>query len=67
MKSIKDIYRRVTKRITPSEMIALELAEAELRLLEAETAVEYAQSVVTYNQTRIKRLKKTLNSLSQED
>lgn len=53
MPSIKDLFRR----ITPTEMITLELAEAEHALLKAETGVEYAQASVTYNKNRVKRLK----------
>ena len=53
MPSIKDLFRR----ITPTEMITLELAEAEHALLKAETGVEYAQALVTYNKNRVKRLK----------
>ena len=51
--NIRDIF----KRISPSEAIAAELAEAEHALLRAETGVEYAQALVTYNKQRVKRLK----------
>jgi hypothetical protein len=51
--NIKELF----KRITPSEAIAVELAEAEHALLRAETGVEYAQALVTYNKNRVKRLK----------
>ncbi len=64
MKLLFDSYKRFTRQITPAEMAAAELAEAELRLLEAESAVEYAQSIVVYNQSRIRRLKKLLNEMS---
>ncbi len=50
------------KRITPTEAIAAELAEAEMQLLKAETGVEYAQSLVDYNKARVKRLKAYLNA-----
>jgi hypothetical protein len=45
------------KRITPTQAIANELAEAEMELLKAETGVEYAAALVTYNKNRVKRLK----------
>lgn len=56
--NIQDIF----KRITPSDAIAAELAEAEMALLKAETGVEYAQSLVDYNTARVKRLKAYLTT-----
>ena len=53
---IKNYFRRPT----PLEVIAAELANAQLAKLEAETAVDYAESVVRYNDTRIARLTKHL-------
>jgi len=53
---IKNYFRRPT----PLEVIAAELAVAQLSKLEAETAVDYAVSVVRYNDTRIARLSKHL-------
>ena len=53
---IKNYFRRPT----PLEVIASELAVAQLSKLEAETAVDYAVSVVRYNDTRIARLTKHL-------
>ena len=50
------------KRITPTEAIAAELAEAEMQLLKAETGVEYAQALVDYNKARVKRLKAYLTT-----
>ena len=63
MKFIVDVYRKIMRQLTPLEVAAAELAEAELRLLEAESAVEYAQSVVAYNEARIRRLRKLLNEM----
>ena len=60
--NIRDIF----KRISPSEAIAAELAEAEHALLRAETGVEYAQAAVTYNKQRVKRLKAYLNVPTEE-
>ena len=52
--------KKLTRRLTPVEMAATELAEAELHKLEAHSAVEYATSVVSYEDARIKRLRKFL-------
>lgn len=54
-------FKKLTRRLTPVEMAATELAEAELHRLEAQTAVEYATSVVSYEDARIKRLRKFLS------
>jgi hypothetical protein len=56
-------FKRITRRTTPAEAAARELAEAEMSVLEARTAVEYSESIVVYNETRIKRLKKFLAGL----
>ena len=53
-------FKKLTRRLTPVEMAATELAEAELHKLEAHSAVEYATSVVSYEDARIKRLRKFL-------
>jgi hypothetical protein len=58
--SITQQFKRLTRRLTPVEMAAAELAEAELHRLEAHSAVEYASSVVSYEDARIKRLRKFL-------
>lgn len=55
--------RRVFRKITPAEVAAKELADAELSMLEAQTAREYAESVMAYNDARIKRLRKFLAGL----
>ena len=53
-------FKRMARRLTPGEMAAAELADAELHKLEAHSAVEYATSVVSYEDARIKRLRKFL-------
>ena len=53
-------FKRMARRLTPVEMAAAELADAELHRLEAHSAVEYATSVVSYEDARIKRLRKFL-------
>ena len=58
--SITQQIKRLTRRLTPAEMAAAELADAELHRLEAQSAVEYASSVVSYEDARIKRLRKFL-------
>ena len=58
--SITQKLKRIIRRLTPVEMAAAELADAELHRLEAQSAVEYASSVVSYEDARIKRLRKFL-------
>jgi hypothetical protein len=58
--NITQQLKRVFRKLTPAEMAATELAEAELNRLDAQTAVEYATSVVGYEDARIKRLRKFL-------
>lgn len=60
MNSWITLLKRAFRRLTPYEIAARELANAELERLAAQSAVEYAQSVVTYNDARIKRLRKML-------
>ena len=61
--NITQQLKRIFRKLTPAEMAATELAEAELHRLEAHTAMEYASSVVSYEDARIKRLKKFLSDL----
>ena len=61
-----DAFRRVFRRITPAEVAARELAEAELSMLQAQTAREYAESVMSYNLARITRLRKYLATLERK-
>ena len=56
-------FRRLFRRITPAEVAAKELADAELALLEAQTAHEYAAALIGYHQGRIKRLRLYLATL----
>ena len=55
--SIYQDLRMIFKRVTPMQVVANELAEAEFSLLRAETGVEYANSLVTYNKQRVTRLR----------
>ena len=59
--TITQQLKRIIRRLTPDEMAAAELADAELHRLEAHTAMEYASSVVSYEDARIKRLRKFLS------
>jgi hypothetical protein len=61
-----DELKTVFTRQTATQIIATELAEAELALLRAETGVEYASALVVYNKNRIKRLKAHLAVVSKE-
>jgi hypothetical protein len=58
--NIAQQFKKTFRKLTPTEMAATELAEAELNRLEAQTAVEYATSVVGYEDARIERLRKFL-------
>ena len=55
--------KKIFRRLTPAEVAAKELADAELSVLEARTAQEYAASIINYNETRIKRLRTFLSKL----
>lgn len=57
MNALTETWKRVFGKVTPLELAARELADAELRLLEAQSGVEYAQAIAVYNQARIKRLR----------
>jgi hypothetical protein len=50
-------FKRILRRLTPAEMAARELADAQLSLLEAQSAEDYARNMVSYHRTRITRLK----------
>ena len=53
---LKDYWRD----LTPTEVIARELAQAHLDRLEAEGAVEYAKAVLDLNMGRIERLNRRM-------
>lgn len=55
--------KRVMRRLTPAEIAAKELADAELELLSALTHRDFSQSLIDYNQARIKRLQTFLTKL----
>ena len=55
--------KRLLRRMTPAEVAAKELADAELELLTAMTHKEFAQSLIDYNESRCKRLRSFLAKL----
>lgn len=55
--------KRILRRLTPAEVAAKELADAELELLSAMTHKEFAQSLISYNESRCKRLRTFLTTL----
>lgn len=57
------LWKKAFRRVTAAEVMAKELANAELELLEARTAQEFAASVISYNESRCKRLRKSLSEL----
>ena len=66
MTNLLEELKTTFKRQTATQVIANELAEAELALLRSETGVEYASALVVYNKARIKRLRAHLATVSKE-
>ena len=62
MEIFKQFYRQITGQLTPTEIAARELAQAEHAKLEAESALEYAVAMVDYNNSRIERLRGYMSS-----
>lgn len=60
--TINQFIRQVMGKLTPLELAARELAEAEQAKLQSETAMEYAIAMVEYNNSRILRLRHYLSS-----
>lgn len=63
---MKTSLRKLFRRITPKEIAAAELAEAEVALLSAHTGKEYADSLIAYRNSQIKRLRKFLADVELE-
>ena len=59
IRTLKSLFRRVT----PAEVAAKELAEAELDLLGDLSHRDLAQASIAYNEARIKRLRSFLAKL----
>lgn len=66
MKILIEQIKLLLKRPTSLQIMANELAEAEVLLLRAETGVEYAVSMVSYNKARVKRLKAYITEQNKE-
>lgn len=66
MEKIVNQIKLLLKRPTSLQIMANELAEAEVLLLKAETGVEYAVSMVSYNKARVKRLKAYITEQNKE-
>lgn len=62
MQQLKQLYRQMFGKLTPIEMAAQELYEAEVSKLRAQSALEYSASMVDYHTSRIERLKSYLAS-----
>lgn len=60
---MKHFWKLLTRRFTPAEVAAKELADSELCLLEAKSGHEFAGSVIGYHESKIKRLRKFLSEL----
>ena len=60
------ITSHLFRRVSLGEVMARELADAELQLLAAESAREFATSAVSMNQARIARLKNKLVELGEK-
>jgi hypothetical protein len=58
--------KRLMRRLTPAEVAARELGDAELSLLEARSGEEFAAAMVAYHQARIKRLRAFLANLERD-
>lgn len=65
MQQLEKYFRQLMRRLTPVEMAARELYEAEMQKLSAETAREYADSMVQYHTKRIIRLRQFINDATQ--
>lgn len=61
--TLLNTLKRAMRRLTPAEVAAKELADAELELLAAQTGREYAQALIDYNEARCKRLRAFLARL----
>jgi len=61
-----DVFKRAMRRITPLELAAKELSDAELAKLSAQTAQEWASAIVQYNTNRIARLRSFIAAQSKE-
>lgn len=59
-------FKRVFRKLTPAELAARELADAELSRLESQTGQEYAAAMCDYHAKRITRLRTFLRQANKE-
>ncbi len=64
--SILQAFKRALRKLTPTEVAAAELAEAELARLQSQTGQEYAQAMCDYHGRRIARLRAFLAAQAKE-
>jgi hypothetical protein len=55
--SLLQQFKRVFRKLTPTEVAAAELADAELSKLEHQTATEFSDAMTQYQSRRIARLR----------
>lgn len=60
-------FKRAFRKLTPAEVAATELAEAELQRLEAQSGQEFAAAMVSYHTKRIDRLRAVLAAQATTD
>ena len=60
---MKQFIKQLLTPLTPLELAARELIEAQRSKLEAETALDYSANIVQYNNDRICRLKTRISEL----
>ena len=64
--NLLQLLKQQFRHLTPLEVAATELVQAELAKLEAESAKEYADAQVKYNTARITRLRAYVASCAVE-
>lgn len=58
--------KRMLRQLTPGEVAARELVEAQLSRLAAQTAQEHAAALASFHDVRARRLSKFINELPKE-
>ncbi len=64
--TLSQAVKRLFRKLTPAEVCASELAEAELSKLTAQSEQEYAAAMVSYQEARIKRLRGFLKTTGEQ-
>lgn len=60
-------FKQLFGKLTPLQVVARELAEAELAWLTAKTGYEFADAMVAYHEKRIARLRGDVLTLSKTE